>query len=93
MPHPTLTYVLNTNGQTTGMIDVDYTETAISLNITATITVTLQRSLDGGATWVNGTAYTASTVFNVKGPGEYRLIASGITGGSCTVQFLRGIQR
>jgi len=93
MPHSTYSYTLNTNGQSTSMIDVDYTETAISLNITGTITATLQRSLDGGTTWVNLTAYTASTVFNVKGPGDYRVTASAVTGGTCVVQFLRGAQR
>lgn len=93
MAHTTITSVINTNGQSTGSIDVDYTETAISLNITATITATLQRSLDSGATWVNVQAYTTSAVFNVKGPGLYRVTASGVTGGSCTVQFLRGRQR
>ena len=53
-----------------------------SVAVTGTITVTLQRRIDG-ANWVaveNG--YTASTTKDIVGAGTYQLIASGTSGGS-----------
>jgi hypothetical protein len=93
MAHPLISYTLNANGQSTGMIDVDYTETAIGLIITGTITATLQRSLDEGVNWVTVSTHTASTIVNVAGPGEYRVSSSAVTGGTCVVQILRARAR
>ena len=53
-----------------------------SVVISSTITVTLQRKIDG-ANWVAvEDGYTASTTKDIVGAGTYQLIASGTSGGS-----------
>lgn len=56
------------------------------VTITGTITVTPQFSHDG-ATFVSLTdeALTASGTMLLEGPGVYRLLASGVSGGSAAV--------
>lgn len=58
-----------------------------SVAITGTITVTLQRRI-GGTTWIPvEDGYTSNQTKQIVSPGEYRLIASGTSGGSA-VTFL-----
>lgn len=53
-----------------------------SVAVTGTITVTLQRKIDG-ANWVAvEDGYTASTTKDIVGAGTYQLIASGTSSGS-----------
>jgi hypothetical protein len=57
------------------------------IDITGTITVTLQRRI-GSSGWIAVEAgYTADTTKQIIAPGEYRLIASATSGGSA-VTFL-----
>jgi hypothetical protein len=52
------------------------------VDITGTITVTLQRRI-GASGWIAVEAgYTTDTTKQIVSPGEYRLIASGTSGGS-----------
>lgn len=58
-----------------------------SIDIDGTITVTLQRRI-GGTTWIPvEDGYTTDQTKQIVSPGEYRLIASGTSGGSA-VTFL-----
>ena len=82
---------LDANDETnpaTGTFVVPRGQTASSsVDITGTITVTLQRRI-GGTGWLAvETGYTADTTKQIEAPGEYRLIASGTSGGSA-VTFL-----
>jgi hypothetical protein len=77
---------LDANDETnpdTGIFTVPRGQTAsYSVDITGTITVTLQRRI-GGTAWVAVEAgYTADTTKQIEAPGQYRLIASGVSGGS-----------
>lgn len=52
------------------------------IDITGTITVTLQRRI-GSSAWIAvETGYTTDTTKQIISPGEYRLLASGVSGGS-----------
>lgn len=80
---------LDADAETCGPIDVlPNGRGSVQFIITSTITVTLQRRFAGGG-WVtcpkpDGTAaaYTASSTFLIDGPGEYQLVASGVSGGA-----------
>ena len=86
-----VTQTLDANAETLGPWGVEeYCPVGFTVSITGTITVTLQRSLDG-TTFVDvEPGYTSSTTKNVDGPGFYRLIASGVSGGSAVCSLLKG---
>ena len=73
----------NETNPASGTLVVPRGQTAsYSVDITGTITVTLQRRL-GGTAWIAvETGYTSDTTKQIEAPGEYRLIASGTSGGS-----------
>ncbi|HAH11512.1 MAG TPA: hypothetical protein DCL48_15570 [Alphaproteobacteria bacterium] len=79
---------IDANSETVGPVTNGRSGVAYQVDITGTITVTLQASLDG-ATWMTATpAFTADAIGTHNIPGAaYRLIASGVTGGSavCTL--------
>ena len=79
-----VTGTLTANDQVVGPLTVTRAQTgAFQIVITGTITVTLERSLDGGSNYVAvETGYTASKAGLVEGPGKFRLKASGVSGGS-----------
>lgn len=83
---------LDANGEVLGPWGVEEEQSAgFSVAITGTITVTLQRSMDGSTNWVPVEGgYTASTTKNVEGPGYYRLYATGVSGGSAVCSILAG---
>jgi hypothetical protein len=77
---------LDANDETnpaTGTFVVPRGQTAsYALDITGTITITLQRRI-GTSGWIAvETGYTGDTTKQIEAPGEYRLIASGTSGGS-----------
>lgn len=81
-----ITVTLDANDETnpvSGAVIVAKNQTAnYDVVITGTITVTLQRRLNG-TNWVPvETGYSASTTKQIIAPGSYRLIASGTSGGS-----------
>lgn len=82
---------LDANDETnpaSGTFNVPRGQTAsYSVDVTGTITVTLQRKI-GGTAWIAvETGYTSDTTKQIEAPGDYRLIASGVSGGSA-VTFL-----
>ena len=72
----------------TGTFVVPRGQTAsYAVDITSTITVTLQRRI-GTSGWIAvETGYTADTTKQIEAPGEYRLIASGVSGGSAVTNL------
>ena len=81
-----VTVTLDANDETnpaSGVVTVNKNQTAnYDVVITGTITVTLQRRING-TNWVPvETGYSASTTKQIIAPGNYRLIASGTSGGS-----------
>lgn len=81
-----VTVTLDANDETnpvSGEIIVGKTQTAAyDVVVTGTITVTLQRKING-TNWVAVEAgYTSSVTKHIVAPGAYRLIASGVSGGS-----------
>jgi hypothetical protein len=85
------TATLDADDEICGPLFVDAERMGLfTIDVTGTITVTLQASADLGATYiaVPDAAYTADTVQTIDSPGVYRLIASGVSGGSaiCTMQ-------
>ena len=79
----------NETNPASGSLVVPRGQTAsYSVAITGTITVTLQRRL-AGTTWIGvETGYTTSTTKQIEAPGEYRLIASGTSGGSAVTYLV-----
>lgn len=73
----------NETNPVTGSFVVPRGQTAsYAVDITGTITVTLQRRI-GTSGWIAvETGYTSDTTKQIEAPGEYRLIASGTSGGS-----------
>jgi hypothetical protein len=82
---------LDANAEALGPFEVEEIRSVgFTVSITGTITVTLQRSMDG-TTFVDvEPGYTSSVTKNVDGPGFYRLIASGVSGGSAICSLLVG---
>jgi hypothetical protein len=75
---------LDANDETVGPVDVPAGKTGFfGVTITGTITVTLYRDVGSGAIAVED-GYTSSTTKNIEGPGQYSLVASGVSGGSAT---------
>ena len=58
-----------------------------SIAVTGTITVTLNRKVAGSSAIAADTAYTASTSKQIIAPGDYQLIASGVSGGSAITEI------
>jgi hypothetical protein len=77
----TATETLDANDEVCGPVNIDRVPGGFfSVTITGTITVTLQRRIAGA--WVPVEAgYNTSTTKDITGAGEYRLIASGTSGG------------
>ena len=62
-----------------------------SVDITGTITVTLQRRIGPGGWIAVEAGYTSDTTKQIEAPGEYRLIASGTSGGSAVTLLVRDL--
>jgi hypothetical protein len=82
---------LDANDETnpaTGTFIVPRGQTAsYAVDVTGTITVTLQRRI-GTSGWIAvETGYTSDTTKQIEAPGEYRLIASGVSGGSAVTNL------
>lgn len=58
-----------------------------SVDITGTITVTLNRKVSGGATVAVEAGYTSDVTKQIIAPGDYQLIASGVSGGSANTEI------
>lgn len=77
------TATLDANDEVLGPVTNGRNGISYQVDITGTITVTLQASLEGGAWMSAATALTADGIGTHNIPGAaYRLIASGVTGGS-----------
>jgi len=76
------TATLDADAEVCGPVNIRRQEQGFySITVTGTITVTLQRNIDGN--WIAvETGYSASTTKDITGAGQYRLIASGTSGGS-----------
>ena len=82
---------LDANDETnpaTGTFVVPRGQTAsYAVDITGTIVVTLQRRI-GTSGWIAvETGYTTDTTKQIEAPGEYRLIASGTSGGTAVTNL------
>jgi hypothetical protein len=77
------TATLDANDEVLGPVTNGQNGVSYQVDVTGTITVTLQASLEGGAWMLATTAFTADAIGTHNIPGAaYRLIASGVTGGS-----------
>lgn len=90
------TATLDANDETCGPLSV-VNDGRLSIHIvtTGTITVSLQRRINGGAyvtttlpDGVTAASFTTSFTGVVDAPGEYQLIASGTSGGSAVCNML-----
>ena len=81
---------LDANSEVCGPIVINPRRQGIfQIDVTGTITVTLQMMGPGG-NWITckksdettDAAYTADAVGQITAPGEYQLVASGVSGGS-----------
>jgi hypothetical protein len=83
------TATLDANDEVCGPINVPNGHgAAVHIVVTGTITVTLQRAY-GGLAYVtvlkpdgDPAAFTASYTGQIDSPGDYKLVASGVSGGS-----------
>lgn len=91
-----VTATLDANDETCGPLKLQDGERGdVEINVTGTITVTLQRKLNGGSSFFtvklpDGTtdaAFTADSSFVIEGAGQYQLIASGVSGGSAVCRL------
>lgn len=94
------TATLAANNDTCGPLEVLPGQTGdFDIVITGTITVTLQRKVFGGSTFitcklpdgVTNAAWTASTTQSIAAPGVYQLLASGVSGGSAVCRMLGNV--
>lgn len=98
-----VTATLDANDETCGPLKLQPGEEAdFEAVITGTASVSLQRKLPGGSTFVtalkpNGedaaTFAVTTNGFTFKGPGIYQLIASGVSGGGTAVCRLQSYMR
>jgi hypothetical protein len=58
-----------------------------SVGITGTITITLNRKVSGGGVVAVEDGYTSDTTKQIVAPGEYQLVASGVSGGSADTEI------
>lgn len=85
-----LSGTLAANADTCGPLDVAPSgRGSVQFVVTGTITVALQRRLGGGSyitvkkpDGVTDATYTASDSLLIDAPGEYQLLASGVSGGN-----------
>lgn len=83
---------MDANDETVGEVDVQHGQSLVVVGtVTGTITVTPQIWNKQASAWVgavnanDGSAitYTASFCWGTDMPGNWRLLASGVSGGSC----------
>lgn len=83
------TATLDANDEVLGPVTNGRNGVSYQVDVTGTITVTLQASLEGGAYFTIGSGLTADTIGTHNIPGAaYRLIASGVTGGSAVCALI-----